>query len=341
VWFTLYIIYRIYIFAMFISRTPLRVSFTGWGSDLPSFYKEHWGAVLSTSIDKWVTVLVNKKFDNKIRLWYSETENVEHANELKHEYAKQILNLLDIDWWLEITSVADIPSKWSWLWSSSSFTVAMLHALHAHKWEYVSAERLAQEACLIEIEKCGKPIWKQDQYAAAYWWLNFIEFNPDDTVSVKKIICLKETKQRLQDNLLMMYTWITRSASDILSKQNQNMLSDQKKVEIMKKMVWLSYDLKKDLENNDLNNFWEILHQNRELKKEMAWGISNPQIDNRYHRARRAWASWGKLLWAWWGWFFLFYAPKEKHQDIITALPELRNIDFNFENEWSKIIFTY
>lgn len=326
---------------MFISRTPLRVSFTGWGSDLPSFYKEHWGAVLSTSIDKWVTVLVNKKFDNKIRLWYSETENVEHANELKHEYAKQILNLLDIDWWLEITSVADIPSKWSWLWSSSSFTVAMLHALHAHKWEYVSAERLAQEACLIEIEKCGKPIWKQDQYAAAYWWLNFIEFNPDDTVSVKKIICLKETKQRLQDNLLMMYTWITRSASDILSKQNQNMLSDQKKVEIMKKMVWLSYDLKKDLENNDLNNFWEILHQNRELKKEMAWGISNPQIDDRYHRARRAWASWGKLLWAWWGWFLLFYAPKEKHQDIITALPELRNIDFNFENEWSKIIFTY
>lgn len=326
---------------MFISRTPLRVSFTWWGSDIASFYRKNWWAVLSTSIDKWVTVLVNKKFDNNIRLGYSETENVGHASELKHEYAKQILNYLDIDWWLEIVSVADIPSKWSGLWSSSSFTVAMLHALHAHKWEYVSAEKLAQEACMIEIERCWQPIWKQDQYAAAHWWLNFIEFNPDDSVSVKKIICLKETKERLQDNLLMMFTWITRSASNILSDQNKNMVSDQKKVEIMKRMVWLTYNLKEELENNNLNNFGEILHENRELKKEMAGGISNPQIDDRYHKARRAWASWGKLLWAGWWWFLLFYAPKEKHQDIIQSLPELRNIDFNFENEWSKIIFTY
>lgn len=326
---------------MFISRTPLRVSFTGWGSDIASFYKENWWAVLSTSINKWVTVIVNKKFDHQIRLGYSETENVEHASQLKHNYSKEILKLLDIDWWLEIVSVADIPSKWSWLGSSSSFTVAMLHALHAHKWEYVSAEKLAQEACLIEIEKCWQPIWKQDQYAAAHWWLNFIEFNPDDTVSVKKIICLKETKQRLEDNLLMMYTWITRNASDILSNQTQNMISDQKKIAIMKRMVWLTYDLKKELENNNLNNFWEILHENRELKKEMAGWISNPQIDDRYHRARRAWASWWKLLWAWGGWFLLFYAPKEKHSEIIQSLPELRDIDFKFENEWSKIIFTY
>lgn len=326
---------------MFISRAPLRVSFTWWGSDIPSFYRENWWAVLSTSIDKWVTVLVNKKFDHKIRFGYSETENVEHTSELKHNYAKEILKYLDIDWWLEIVSVADIPSKGSWLWSSSSFSIAMLHALHAYKWQYISAEKLAQEACMIEIEKCWQPIWKQDQYAASYWWLNIIEFNPDDSVSVKKIICLKDTKERLQDNLLLMYTWLTRNASDILSIQNQNMLSNQKKIEIMKRMVGLTYDLKKELENNNLNNFWEILHENRVLKKEMAGGITNQQIDNWYNDAIKAWADWWKLLWAWWWWFFLFYASKEKHPDIIEALPGLRNIDFKFENEWSKIIFTY
>lgn len=326
---------------MIISRTPLRISFTGWGSDLASFYRKFWWAVISTSIDKYIYVTVNKKFDNNIRLSYSKTEEVEHPDQLDHRYVKEILKYLNVDWWLEITSIADIPSKWSWLGSSSSFSVGMLQALYAYMGKYISPEQLAEEACMIEIEKCGEPIGKQDQYSAAFWWLNFITFNPDDTVSVEPIICLPDTKKRLSENLIMLYTGITRNASSILADQNQNMVSDEKKQEIMQKMVQLTYDLKKELENNNLNNFGEFLHKNWLLKKEMSWWISNPQIDERYDKAMKAWALWWKILGAGGGWFLLFYVPKDRQEDVYTALGNLKKIKFNFDTTWSKIIFIH
>lgn len=326
---------------MIISRTPLRISFTGWWSDLASFYSKFWGAVISTSIDKYIYVTVNKKFDNNIRLSYSKTEEVENPDQLEHNYVKEILKYLNLDWWLEITSIADIPSKWSWLWSSSSFCVWMLQAMYAYKWKHISPEQLAKEACMIEIEKCWEPIWKQDQYAAAYGGLNFIKFNSDDTVSVEPIVCLSDTKKRLSENLIMLYTGITRKASNILTNQNENMISDWKKQDIMNRMVKLTYELKKDIEDNNLNSFGNILHQNRLLKKEMSLWISNPQIDERYDKAIKAWALWGKILWAWWGWFLLFYVPKDRQEDVYMALSELRKIKFEFDNSWSKIIFIH
>ncbi|EKD66192.1 MAG: hypothetical protein ACD_49C00060G0034 [uncultured bacterium (gcode 4)] len=326
---------------MIIAKAPLRISFTGWWSDLPSFYEKFWWAVISTSIDKYIYITVNKKFDNKIRLSYSKTEEVDNIEELGHQYVKEILKYLNFDWWLEITSIADIPSKWSWLGSSSSFTVAMIHALNAYKWQYISPAKLADEACMIEIKKCGQPIWKQDQYASAFWWLNLIEFKKDWDVIVEPILCLKDTKKRLEDNLIMLYTWVTRSASNILENQNKAMVSDEKKQNIMQKMVKLTYDLKCELENNNLNNFWKILHENWLLKKEMSGWISNDQIDNWYEKAIKAWAEWWKILWAWWWGFLLFYAPKEKHESIYTALGDLKKVKFNFENEWSKIIFVH
>jgi len=326
---------------MIISRTPLRISFTWGWSDLASFYRKFWGAVISTSIDKYIYVTVNKKFDNKIRLSYSKTEEVEHPDQLEHKYVKEILNYLNLDWWLEITSIADIPSKWSWLGSSSSFCVWMLQAMYAYKGKHVSPEQLAQEACMVEIEKCWEPIGKQDQYAAAYGWLSFIKFNTDDTVSVEPIVCLPETKKRLSENLIMLYTGITRSASNILADQNKNMVSDEKKQEIMQKMVKLTYDLKKELENNNLNDFGRILHENRLLKKEMSGWISNPQIDERYDKAMKAWALWGKILGAWGWWFLLFYVPKDRQEDVYTALSDLKKVKFNFDTSWSKIIFIH
>ena len=250
-----------------------------------------------------------------------------------------MLKFYNIENKIEITSISDIPSSWSWLGSSSSFCVGTLNALSVYKWKYISPEELAQEDCIIEMEKCWQPIWKQDQYAAAYGGLNFIEFKMDDTVSVSPIICLPETKKRLSNNLIMLYTWITRSASNILANQNKNMVSDSKKQDIMKEMVKLTHELKKNLENNDLNNFGRLLHENRLLKKEMSWWISNPQIDEWYERAMKAWAEWWKILWAWWGGFLLFYAPKDKQEDVYTALSELRKIKFNFDNTWSKVIF--
>jgi len=324
---------------MIISRTPLRVSFTWGWSDLESFYSKFGWAVISTTINKYIYVTVNKKFDNDIRVSYSKTEIVDNIEKLEHNRVKEILKYVNIDNWIEITSIADIPSKWSWLWSSSAFTIAWLQALYTYKWKYVSPEKLAQESSIIEIEKCWEPIGKQDQYACAFWWLNFIKFNQNGSVSVDPIICLNETKERLSDNLIMLYTWITRSASNILSVQNKNIINDEKKQDIMNEMVKLSYSLKKELEDNNLNNIWHILHQNRILKKEMSWWISNSQIDEWYDKAMKAWAEWWKILWAWWGWFFIFYAPKEKHENIYKALPELRKIKFSFVNEWSKIIF--
>ncbi len=326
---------------MIISRTPLRISFTGWGSDLASFYRNFGGAVISTSIDKYIYITVNKKFDNHIRLSYSQTEEVENPDQLEHKYVKEVLKYLNLDWWLEITSIADIPSKWSGLWSSSSFSVGILQALYAYKWKYVSPEQLAQEACMIEIEKCGEPIGKQDQYAAAYGWLNFIQFNSDDTVSVEHIICLPETKKRLSENLIMLYTGITRSASNILADQNKNLISNEKKQEIMRKMVQLTYDLKKQLEDNNLNNFGQILHQNWLLKKEMSGWISNPQIDEWYDKAMKAWALGWKILGAGWWWFLLFYVPKDRQEDVYIALNDLKKVKFSFDTTWSKIIFIH
>lgn len=325
---------------MIVVRTPLRVSFVWWGSDLASFYRNNgWWAVISTSIDKAVHVCINKKFDGKIRLSYSKTEIVDNLNELQHGLAKEILQYTGVDHWVEVVSIADIPSEWSGLGSSSSYTIAMLHGLHAYKNQFISKEHLAQSACEIEIERCKQPIGKQDQYAAAYGGLNLIEFHEDDRVSVQKIICLKETKQRLEENLLMMYTGITRSASEILQKQNTNMISQSEKAQLMKRMVEYAYDLKKELENNNLNSFGEILHENRVLKSQMAGGISNPQIDEWYNTGRSNGASGGKVLWAGGGWFLLFYAPKEKHADIIQALPELRPVPFAFDNEGSSVIY--
>lgn len=324
---------------MITVRTPLRISFVWGWSDLPAFYRTHGGAVLSTSIDKCVYINVNQKFDGKIRLSYSKTEIVDSIEELEHDRAKEVMKYIELPGWVEMVSIADIPSQGTWLGSSSSFTVGLLHALSAYKQKYVSKEELAAAACHIEIDALAQPIGKQDQYAAAYGGLNLIEFLPDDTVRVEKIICLKETKEKLEENLLMMYTGITRSASNILETQSKNMISDAQKTQIMQKMVWYVYDLKKELENNNLSNFGKILHENWLLKKELAGGISNPQIDEWYDAAMAAGAEGGKILWAGGGGFLLFYAPKEKHQAIIDALPLLKHTPFSFDNEGSTVVY--
>lgn len=323
---------------MIVVRTPLRMSFVWWWSDIASFYREHGWAVLSTSLDKYIYVSCNPKFDNKIRLSYRKTEIVDSVEELEHDLAKVIFNYVGVDKWVELVSIADIPSEGSGLGSSSSFTIAMLHALHAHNHRYATQQHLAEQSCHIEIDLCGKPIGKQDQYAAAYWGFNFIEFNKDDTVKVSPLIFSKERKRELESNLLMFYTGITRSANTILAEQTVNMGDKIDKIEGMKKMVELAYQLKKDLENNDLSTFGTLLHQNRLLKKQMASGISDPQIDIWYERAMSAWAQWWKLLWAWGGGFFVFYVAPKDHQAVIDALNDLKHIPFGFDNEWSKVI---
>jgi D-glycero-alpha-D-manno-heptose-7-phosphate kinase len=326
---------------MIISKTPLRVSFVGGGSDLKSFYKHEPGAVVLTTIDKYIYVTVNNKFDNLIRLSYSQTENVNHVKKIKHRLVRSTLNKLKISGGIEITSMADIPSKGTGLGSSSAFSVGLLNALYAHKNEFTTPETLARQACDLEINVLKEPIGKQDQYAAAYGGLNFVQFNPDESVTIEPIICLKETRKKLEKNIVMFYTGIQRSTSSILKKQKSNMERDNKKIETMKKMVRLAYDLKKELQKNNLDAFGEILHENWMLKKQMATTISNDQIDEWYKKARKNGALGGKLLGAGGGGFLLFYAPENKHKNIIASLPHLRPMKIGFDYQGSRIIFIH
>ncbi|HTL15983.1 MAG TPA: GHMP kinase [Patescibacteria group bacterium] len=326
---------------MIISRTPLRMSFVGGGSDLPAYYRRFGGAVVSTAINKFVYITVNEKFDHRIRLSYSRTEEASSVLRVKHPLVREAMKLLQIEGGLEITSIADIPSKGSGLGSSSSFTVGLLHALHAYSGRYASAEQLATEACQIEIERCREPIGKQDQFAAAFGGFNFIEFNPDESVFVEPILCKRETLQRLQENLIVFYTGITRSASGILKNQQAGLELEKRKQEMLGRMVELARQLKTELQKNNLDAFGEIIHTNWELKKGLAREISTTVIDDWYNKARKHGAVGGKLLGAGTGGFLMFYAPREKHEAVARALSDLRQIEMRFEPQGSRIIFVH
>lgn len=326
---------------MIISRTPLRMSFVGGGSDLPSFYRQHGGAVVSTAINRFVYITVNEKFDHRVRVSYSRTEEANTIAEIQHPLVREAMTLLGLKGGLEITSIADIPSKGSGLGSSSAFTVGLLHALHAYSGRYASAEQLAREACTIELERCGEPIGKQDQFAAAYGGFNFIQFNPDDSVSVEPILCRRETLAQLQSNILVFYTGLSRSASAILKNQQEAVTASPAKQKTLQRMVQQAHDLKAALQQNDLGAFGQIIHEGWELKRGLTGEISNPEIDAWYAKARQAGAVGGKLLGAGSGGFLMFYAPPEQHEAISAALPELRQIPMRFESQGSRIIFVH
>jgi D-glycero-alpha-D-manno-heptose-7-phosphate kinase len=323
---------------MIISRTPLRMSFTGGGSDISSFYREHGGAVISTTIDKYIYVTVNRKFDNGIRVAYSKNEEVFSVNQIKHNLVRNTLEYLGIDGGVEITTIADIPSSGTGLGSSSSFAVGLLHALNAFSGQYVSREQLGALSSYIEIERCGEPIGKQDQYAAAFGGFNLIEFKQDDSVVVSPIICKRDTLETIERNLLVFYTGLTRSASVLLQRQANEMQSSKNKQAIMTRLVKLTYQLATELRNNNTDAFGEILHEGWMLKKSMTEGISNSKIDAWYELARRAGALGGKILGAGAGGFLLICANKESHLSIKTALNMLRPISVAFEPLGSRLI---
>jgi D-glycero-alpha-D-manno-heptose-7-phosphate kinase len=324
---------------MIISQTPFRISFAGGGSDLPAYYLKHGGAVVSTAIDKYVYVTVSRKFDHTLRVSYSRTEEVEHAAQLQHPIVREGMGMLGLRGGLEITSVADIPSRGTGLGSSSSFAVGLMHALHAIEGRHVSSGQLADEACRIEIEKCGEPIGKQDQYAAAFGGLNYIQFHKDGSVQVDPIVLPSGAREKLNRNLLMFYTGITRSASEILANQSKALADQGKKAEAMHRMVAYAAELRDALCAGDFDAMGHILHENWGLKQSLAAGISSGQINAWYERALDAGALGGKLLGAGGGGFLLFYAPQEKHESITSALADLRRIDFALEPRGSRIVF--
>ena len=323
---------------MIVSKTPLRMSFVGGGSDLPAYYNYDEGAVLSTTIDKYMYIIVNSKFDGNIRLSYSITEDVDNVDKIKHPIVRNTLKMLEIPGGIEIASMADIPSKGSGLGSSSSYTVGLLNALHVYKKNYINREDLGKLACHVEIDLCKEPIGKQDQYIAAFGGLNLIRFYSDESVSVEPVICKPEIVDKLEESILIFYTGRTRNASTLLREQSKSMNNSVKRT-LIKEMVKLAFDLKYILENENLDSVGELLDKNWRLKSQLVSGISDVQIDDWYQRGIKAGAKGGKLLGAGYGGFLMFFVPLEKHANVIKALSDLKEIPFSFDNSGSVIAF--
>ena len=324
---------------MLISRTPLRISFAGGGSDLPAFARQAGGAVVSTAINKYIYITVNKKFDSRIRASYSVTEIVERVEDLRHELIRESLRLTGISGGIEITSISDVPSAGTGLGSSSAYTVGLLHALHAYRGRYVGAARLAEEACHIELDRCHKPIGKQDQHIAAYGGLQFIRFE-DGGVSVEPLLLGGEFTQALQDHLLLLYTGLTRDAGTILAEQQQHLdRGEEQIVDDIRRLRDLALDLRDAILHRRLGEVGEILDAGWSVKRRTASGVTTPRIDEWYERARGAGAVGGKLLGAGGGGFLLVFAPPREHPAILHALPELRLVPFRFEPHGSRIIY--
>lgn len=323
---------------MIVSKTPLRMSFVGGGSDLPAFYREEVGAVLSTSIDKYMYIAVNRKFDGRIRVSYTRTEDVDSPAQVEHPLVREALALTGINGGVEIVSMADIPSRGSGLGSSSSYTVGLLNALYAYRNRFASKPMLAQQACEIEIDRCGEPIGKQDQYAAAFGGLNLIRFQPDESVSVDPVICRPDLLATLEASMLVFFTGRTRSASAVLAEQSKAMQGEERR-RLVRRMVQLAFDLKAELESGSLDAFGSILDENWRLKSQLTSAITDPQIDDWYLAGMRNGALGGKLLGAGNGGFLMFFAPPERHAGIVSALAGLDPVRFRFDRTGAQIVF--
>ena len=322
---------------MIITKTPFRISFVGGGSDLEAFYQKSTGAVLSTSINKYMYISSHAYFEpNKLRVKYSQTETVDAVADLKHPILRTAFEMFNIKGGLEVSSIADLPSG-TGMGSSSSFTVGLLHNLHAHSHSYASKHELASAACDLEINRLGEPIGKQDQYAAAFGGLNVIEFHANGEVTVDPVYLSNEVYSRLENSLCLYYIGNQRSASSILSEQKKN-TGDTEKFAMLQKMVALVYELRSTLMSGDLDNFGTLMHENWLMKQELASGISNPVIGELYDTALKNGATGGKLLGAGGGGFMLFFCPPEKQAQLDQALHKVRRFPFKFEQEGSKLI---
>ncbi len=323
---------------MIITRTPFRVSFAGGGSDLPSFYHRQEGCVLSTSISKYMYVSIHPTFNRgETCVKYSRTEIVEDVRRIQHPIARQLLLDRGISG-VEVVSTADIPSG-TGLSTSSAYTVGLINALNAFEGKYASQEKIAAQACEVEIDKLGEPIGKQDQYGTAVGGMKFIRFLPDDTVEVEPVLMRPGVRRELDESLLLFYTGLTHSAGEILKEQGQNVVSEQKKFDGMVRMTQLAHEMREALTENDLTRFGEILNENWLIKRELASGISNGMIDEYYELAMRSGALGGKLLGAGGGGFLLFYCPKERQPRLRSALSDLVELPFHMETGGTKVIY--
>jgi len=324
---------------MIISRTPVRVSIGGGGTDLPFFQPKYGASLITSAINKHIYVNVNKRFEDTIRLSYSKTEIVDNIDDLKHDRVREALRLLNIKSGIEITTIADIPSG-TGMGTSSSFLVGLLNALHAYKREYVDTKTLADEACKIEIDILKQPIGKQDQYAAAYGGIINLNINKDGKVMVSPLNISDNVLQELQENLFMFYTGITRDTTEVLTKQKNEVESDERKIGNMMEIKKIGNSIKKCLEGGNCRRFGEWLNIHWQTKKKLASVMSNTKIDKYYDFALENGAVGGKIMGAGGGGFFIFYCDKNKN-NFVNQMEKigLKRFSFRFDFDGSKIVF--
>lgn len=322
---------------MIISQTPVRISFGGGGTDLRPFYEVTPGAILGSAISKYVYIAVNRPIDETIRVSCLKTEVVNSVDEIEHSIVRKALEVMNLTNSIDVTSISDVPAG-TGLGSSGSFTVGLLNALHAYKETFASQEQLAREACTLEIDLLGAPIGKQDQFLAAHGGLQYVEFNPDESVFVEPVICCSEVKHQLSSNLMLFYTGQAREASSILAKQHKE-TKEASKFELLSKMKEFALEMRRVLTLcTDLREFGELLHQEWLCKKRLMDNISNETIDTYYDKALTAGAIGGKIAGAGGGGFMLLYCEEDNQPKVREALHELREMDFSLEPRGSRII---
>jgi D-glycero-alpha-D-manno-heptose-7-phosphate kinase len=321
---------------MIISQTPLRVSFAGGGTDFPVYYRAHEGVVVSTAIDKFVYVIVSRRFDRLVYVNYTKKEIVERVEDIQHELVREAMLRAGVRDGIEITMLADVPAEGSGLGSSSSLTVGLLHALRAYQGELVSAEQLAQEACQIEIETCGKPIGKQDQYIAAYGGICEFRFRQDDRVEVRRAPKCPRLFHSLSSSLMLFYTGRTRQASVILQQQNGRTTENLDALHRLKALAARAWMV---VQGEHYAELAELLDQGWRIKRGLADGISDPAVEEMYQRALDAGAGGGKLVGAGGGGFLLLHCDPRYQRAVRNALRDYRELPVALEPDGSKIIF--
>lgn len=321
---------------MIISRTPFRVSFVGGGTDLPSYYATGSGAVISMTVDQYVYITVSRRFDDTLRLSYSQTETVDCLDQVRHPLFRETMRHTGVVSGVEVTSVADVPAG-TGLGSSSAFTVGLLHALEAYQGHYKTAQELAEAACHLEIEVLREPIGKQDQYASAYGGLRRYHFNGDGTVHVDPVVCSNEMKRAFLEHLMFFYLGGSRDARQVLEEQNRRTETNGGSLRRMRGLVddfWTVL-----CRGGEIRRLGELLHESWLLKRGLAEKISSPWIDELYAGARQAGALGGKVLGAGMAGFLMLFCEPGLQPAVRERLAGLREVSFRFDPEGSKIIY--
>lgn len=323
---------------MIIIQTPLRLSLMGGGTDFREFFLREGGCVISSAIDKYIYVIVKQRYDARIRVGYTQTESVDEIDELKHDLVRECLRYTGIRSGVEISTMGDIPSEGSGLGSSSTVTVGLLNAMYTYRGTPCDHATLARQACEIEIDRLGNPIGEQDQYIAAFGGQRFISFRQDGCVSVEDLGMDEEQTRRLNRNLMLFFTNVTRKASTVLSEQTENIPS---RMDVLREMKCLVLEARAALVSGDHDEMGRLLHRGWLLKRQLASKVSNAAIDDLYATARKAGALGGKITGAGGGGYLLLYCPREKQDDVRAALRGLPELPFHLEKDGSKAIFNY